>query len=299
MNTITKNREVWSGFDWEGTGMRGDRWSGGHGSPEAQWFFSVYPRIHKFLPAGVTCEIAPGFGRWTHYLLQQCETLIGVDLTERCVQACQERFRGNHDASFVVNDGLHLTGVADASIDFVFTMDSLVHCDRSVVKSYVEETLRVLKPSGTAFFHHSNLDGVPEAKTDSRYRIHWRSPDVSAETVKRTIEAGGGHAHTQELVNWAGSPYLIDCYTVFSRLPPKAEFRRFSNSEHMKEMEIIRTVQSLLRSNAALGLWVTPSLPSETVRQAVWRRRCASAAAIAIAKTEVETRRDLSRSVAG
>ena len=44
---------------------------------------------------------------------------------------------------------------------------------------------------------------------------------------------------TRELANWAGSPYLLDTYTIFGR-EPRGRYRRLANVEHMKEMEIIR-----------------------------------------------------------
>jgi SAM-dependent methyltransferase len=244
MNTLDKNLEQWTKFDWEGTGQRGDRWSGGFGSPEAQWYFSIYPRIHGLLPATAICEIAPGFGRWTQFLLQYSESLVALDLVERCVLACRKRFEHDSRASFVLNDGLHLIGVVDESIDFVFSMDSLVHCDRLVVESYIAEALRVLKPNGVAFFHHSNLGATPGATKDNRYPMHWRAPDVSADGVRAAIAKAGGQAYTQELVNWSGSPYLLDCYTVFGRRTGE-EFRRVENFYHEREMELVRAIQSL------------------------------------------------------
>src|SRR5439155_24508233 len=37
-------------------------------------------------------EIAPGFGRWTHYLKDYCENLWIVDRSSECIEACRQRF---------------------------------------------------------------------------------------------------------------------------------------------------------------------------------------------------------------
>jgi hypothetical protein len=45
---------------------------------------AFYPRIHKYLPAKRILEIAPGFGRWTRFLIPSCEELKGIDLSSKC-----------------------------------------------------------------------------------------------------------------------------------------------------------------------------------------------------------------------
>lgn len=47
--------------------------------------------------------------------------------------------------------------VADSSVDFAFSFDSLVYVEAEVLKGYLTELARVLKPDGVAFLHHSNL----------------------------------------------------------------------------------------------------------------------------------------------
>src|SRR5262245_2252109 len=89
MPTVEQNRRIWNVRDWtEG----GEEWSSAWGDSSAQWQWTIFPRIAAFLPAGTILEIAPGYGRWTHYLKDYCDELIGVDLSRRCVRACQRRF---------------------------------------------------------------------------------------------------------------------------------------------------------------------------------------------------------------
>ena len=44
---------------------------------------------------------------------------------------------------------------ADASIDFAFSFDSLVHAEANILESYISELARVLKANAIAFIHHS------------------------------------------------------------------------------------------------------------------------------------------------
>jgi SAM-dependent methyltransferase len=87
-----------------------DEWSAVWGGGETHWFATVLPRIRKFLPAEVVVEIAPGYGRWTGYLLPLSSKYIGVDLAESCVAACKKRFAAAENASFFTNDGRSADG---------------------------------------------------------------------------------------------------------------------------------------------------------------------------------------------
>ena len=64
--------------------LRGDAWSRPWGGAESQWYGSIFPRNRRFLPASTVLEIAPGFGRWTSFLLEHCETLTAVDVAPKC-----------------------------------------------------------------------------------------------------------------------------------------------------------------------------------------------------------------------
>ncbi len=46
------------------------------------------------------------------------------------------------NVEYVVTDGMSLPGIADESIDFVFSFDSFVHMDKSVIQAYFLEMRR-------------------------------------------------------------------------------------------------------------------------------------------------------------
>ena len=227
MPTIEENVLKWDGTDhWR---RNGDRWSQPWGSVEMQWYGSILPRIHAFVPTGTVLEIAPGFGRWTAYLKDLCRELIAVDLSRRCIDACQERFAGHPGVSFHVNDGRSLEMVPDGRIDFVFSFDSLVHAEEDVMRAYVDQLAAKLKPDGVAFLHHSNfgqyrrysalVQKVPVLRNLLRnlggVNVHWRAPSMTAGKLDRFAEAAGLQMIRQEIINWR-SMLLTDCLSTFT-----------------------------------------------------------------------------------
>jgi SAM-dependent methyltransferase len=238
MPDLAWNSAFWDGqYDWK-TG--GEVWSEVWGGSEPQWFGSLYPRLHRFLPAKSILEIAPGFGRWTKFLIPNSTRYIGVDLSQACVDACRRIFFNVRHATFVKNDGASLPGIKNSSCDLVFSFDSLVHADLEILQAYIPEIIRVLAPSGVAFIHHSNL----LAFNGSLGQPHGRSLTVSADNVARAVELAGGSVLIQEIINW-GSGHMHDCLTLFGRRSASSKSARVDNPRFMDEAFIIRDFQAL------------------------------------------------------
>lgn len=230
MPSVAENNAWWNqAYDWHESG---DEWSRPWGGTNAQWHGSLRPRLHRFLPAGQGLEIACGYGRWTQFLKDECEHLTALDLSDKCVSACQERFRDATNISYVVNDGTSLAMIDDASIDFVFSFDSLVHVDRATLDAYLAELARILTPDGVAFIHHSNLGAYPWLHRRlpripklrgvlRRLRVtefaHIRDPSVTASGVAASAERVGLQCIGQELISWLTRRTLIDCISTVAR----------------------------------------------------------------------------------
>jgi len=239
-------------YDWR---EAGEEWSAPWGSSAAQWAGTIFPRIRDFLPTSTILEIAPGFGRWTHYLKDYCEQLWAVDKSAECIEACLQRFAASSHVRCHLNDGRSLSMVLDASIDFVFSFDSLVHTNRDVVEAYLRELRRKLKIGGKGFIHHSNFgeyvntprERLPEAlaKPLIKARIldwaHNRNPGMSADLFRVLCAQHGLHCLSQELVNWRGRR-LIDCLSLFVRSDsaPHDATKIIRNPNFMREAARLR-----------------------------------------------------------
>jgi SAM-dependent methyltransferase len=250
MPSIDENKQSWdTAYDWP---QAGDEWSASWGSPRAQWEGCILPRIFPFL-RGRILEIAPGHGRWTQFLLAQCASLIGIDLAPSCVEHCKKRFRDYANLEFKVNDGLMLPMVDDASIDFAFSFDSLVHAESDAVSSYVSELARVLKPGGVAFIHHSNFGAIRRSlllwnKVKRRmfgipFDRHWRASSMSADKMREFAERSGMSCLQQEIVPWGNGPTLIDCMSTIINRSGK-ECVVIENHRFMEEAAAIKRISS-------------------------------------------------------
>ncbi|HZW11048.1 MAG TPA: class I SAM-dependent methyltransferase [Phycisphaerales bacterium] len=216
MPTAEQNRRMWSRYDWS---LAGEEWTVGFGGPEMAWLFCIRPRIETLAPAGHVLEIGPGHGVWTQFLRPLCRRMTLVDVTERCVEACRERF-GRRGMRYIHNDGKSLAGVTDGSVDLAFSFNSLVHADHDAMRGYVRELARVLRPGAYAFLHHSNLaECRAEAAHLSLAELGNRGEDMSAELLRRDCAEAGLTCHVQELIPW-GARRLTDCISLVGRATP-------------------------------------------------------------------------------
>lgn len=261
MPTIEENQQTWDGsYAWE---QQGDEWSLFWGSAEAQWVGSILPRIHALMPTGTILEIAPGFGRWTNYLRQYCEQLVVVDLSEKCIKACQQRFATDQHISYHVNDGKSLAMIPDNSIDFVFSFDSLVHAEADVMETYLAQLATKLKPNGVGFIHHSNLgtyqkafaiiEQIPdEMKAEVVNKVlleptHWRAASMTANLFEDYCDRANLQCIGQELVNWGNEGLLIDAFSMFT--PKQSTWARdhqmIENLAFMQEADSIKRLSQM------------------------------------------------------
>jgi SAM-dependent methyltransferase len=273
MPSIEWNQSVWGrNYPWPN---QGEEWSVAWGGADTQWFATILPRIRNFLPAKLLLEIAPGYGRWTAYLLSLCDEYVGVDVAETCVNACKQRFSTAENANFFANDGKSLSMIADQTVDFVFSFDSLVHVEADVIDAYLAELSRVLAPDGIAFIHHSNMGThlpslraarllekaagpIPLARRVlTRLRIinwdHARAESMTAEHLAIACRNAGLTCVGQELIDWGHRRRLIDCLSLVAR--PESRWARpavvVSNPNFMDEALSARRIASVYTSLGA------------------------------------------------
>jgi ubiquinone/menaquinone biosynthesis C-methylase UbiE len=205
-SSLQMNREVWENWDWT---AGGEEWT-----PSLEWKESIVRNVlRRWIPENRNIlEIGPGAGRWTEILLPMSRHFWGVDISERCIAICRERFSFSSEAEFYVSGGSDLAGVPDASIDALWSYDVFVHINQREFDAYVSDFLRVMRPGAIGVIQHGKSGGKHGG---------WRS-DLSVESVARSL-TDNGFEIVQQFESWkeAGSDRPVGLYedvvTVFQR----------------------------------------------------------------------------------
>ena len=263
MPSINDNLAQWDSYSWE---HGGEEWSEPWGTSAYQWSITIYPRLIGVFPAYRIVEIAPGFGRWTPFLLGESSFYVGIDISPRCISFCQRTFgRIPNRPRFLVGDGTSLPGVEDALTDLVFSFDSLVHAELDCLSAYASEIHRVLRPGGYAFIHHSNMGEHASGTSNPG----WRGVTVSAESAGREFMAAGLQVITQETIPWVFGEVLTDCFSLLRRPFPGEQLssgRQVINKTFFRECELASQLASVyqpeLSSRAGTPMPMRSGAPS-------------------------------------
>jgi SAM-dependent methyltransferase len=165
-NSAAENQAKWTSWNWS---SRGEEWNASHA-----WKRALIDHVLcRWIPSDrVVVEIGPGGGRWSEVLAARSSRLILVDVSERPLKICRERFSGASNVEYVLSSGSDLPGVPSRSVDAVWSFDVFVHVAPSDQAAYLDEIARVLRPGGVAAIHHA--DGRNRGVLPSRQG--WRAP---------------------------------------------------------------------------------------------------------------------------
>jgi SAM-dependent methyltransferase len=139
---------------------------------DAQWSYFIWPYIEG---SEFSCvmDLAAGHGRNTAKLLAISELVYAVDINQENIDFLSARFADNERLKLIKNNGFEIPEIGSGIISFVYCFDAMVHFDSDVVRNYLCEFRRVMKPGARGFCHYSNYTGNPTGS----YRDHpgWRN----------------------------------------------------------------------------------------------------------------------------
>src|SRR5690606_28517870 len=129
-----------------------------------------------------------GAGRLTRALAEHFEHVVGIDVSATMIDAARWLNADVGRAEFRVNESPRIEGIADRSVDLVFSHIPLQHIPTALALGSAAESFRVLAPGGVAMFRF--VDGADDSLrgrifglASNRWlnplrRVAWRRRDV-------------------------------------------------------------------------------------------------------------------------
>lgn len=177
---------------------------------EAQWENLVLPFI-KDCDFSSVLDLAAGHGRNSVFLAELAGRITLMDIQAGNIEFCKRRFSENQNMAFHVSSGYDMRPLEDSSITLIYCFDSMVHFDSDVIRSYLRDARRVLRPGGRGFFHHSNYTGGHDWRANPAGRSF-----MSKELFAHYALKEGIRIVRQRVIPWAGNP-TGDCLSLVER----------------------------------------------------------------------------------
>ncbi len=170
---LAKLRRVWGALGHDDplwavlshNNKRGGRWQADEFLATGQ--VEIDSQLAALAPSGyplrrdLAIDFGCGAGRLTRALAVHFDKVIGIDVSASMISAARRLNADVANIEFRENADSELTGIDDASVDFVFSHITLQHIPGTLALGYVEEFLRILAPGGVAVFQF--VDGSDES----------------------------------------------------------------------------------------------------------------------------------------
>lgn len=133
-------------------------------------------RLH-WEPVGKSAlELGCGAGRMTRSFARRFSRVIAFDISSEMLRRAQVLSPDLPNVNWTLGNGTDLSGVADQSVDFVFSYIVLQHMPAAdFAVRYVWEMLRSLRPGGIFLFQ---FNSVPKMTMNWKGRLVWRAVDL-------------------------------------------------------------------------------------------------------------------------
>lgn len=134
-----------------------DYYENGENNIEFFWSHdSVFYQLFQKMNIDDVVELACGWGRHVPQYLKDAKHIILVDILERNIEYCKDRFKDEKKITYYANSGHDLNLIESETQTAVFSYDAMVHFELLDIFEYLKEINRILVQGGRALIQHSN-----------------------------------------------------------------------------------------------------------------------------------------------
>lgn len=161
-DSVEALRRTWSHYaqEWDrrpdislGTETLGDEWGGPAFAERI-----VADLTAPYLGADVdVLELGCGGGKFSALLRPRTRRLVCADISSDMLARAREHVGDGDDVEYHQLNGRDFAGVADRSVDMIFSYDVLLHLQPQNIFSYLRDARRILRPQGIFMLHAINL----------------------------------------------------------------------------------------------------------------------------------------------
>ena len=154
--------------------------------------FKWFDEYCKPEPTDVALEIGAGFGEWMIPIAPMVALVYGFDITPELVDMAESKFVEHNvrNAYMATGDGTTIP-YRDGWFSLVYCISVFQHLPREMVRGYIRETDRVLRPGGRTVLHFRNADNVGQFPTPAKDIKANHTGDFSCGwTAAQVLEAG-------------------------------------------------------------------------------------------------------------
>lgn len=176
---------------------------------ETSPFFQMFQK----LDLSHVIELACGRGRHVPKYIDQAGDITLVDILQKNIDFCKQRFFDRENIFYYCNNGYNLEKLESGRYSALFSYDAMVHFELIDIFSYLKDIHRVLKEGGFALLHHSNYD--------SDYKAAFRNAPSGRSFMNQKVFAylayrAGLEVVEQRVIDWDGREHL-DCVTLLQK----------------------------------------------------------------------------------